>query len=212
MAKTSPVLIIALVLVVALIFGMWNPFNWKLLNEPQSFAGIGVTVYYADGTESTFKSDGFSIFPLTIFDGAQEVSRIRVSVYAQISMEGTISSWSFTGNYKVTIYTKSTNIFCGTLADESLGNPSGTTWADGENKEFYARDHNAGEIEDTIFTRPSGDFVMKITVQMTELAFVFEDGNTESVTTMGPVTGTWEFRYSDSGISSVSLSIGTTII
>lgn len=175
-------------------------------------AGLGVTIEYADGTEKTFKSDGSSIFPLTIFDGGAEVTKIQVNVYAQISMVGTITSWSFTGTYKVTIFTKVTNIFCGTLAEESLGNPSGSTWADDEQKEFYTRDHNAGEIEAVISSRPSGNFVMKITVQMTELAFVFEDGKTESVTTMGPVTGTWEFAYSDSGISSVSLSIGTTKI
>lgn len=218
MAKISPMLLVAVVIVVALVmapqlmggFGDiigrgWD--TWRDLfngtgdgmngngdNGLSGSSGLGLTVYYEDGTEKTFDVPKQTpLLPLAISDGGGAVSHIEIFLKVYLQYEGTLQSWNAEALVNVAIK-KGTSTKVGQFRSwviEENGNSWGT-----EAKQIGRKTIAAGEIESATLAHGVGNYNLAFIFDLT-MQVKFTDGTTD-VDGASDVT-TWNYEYAVQG-------------
>ena len=132
MAKTSPMTIIAVIVVVAILAGgsLITAFSdlfgqgWETWQDLWDFGdvsgqtgqtvGVGITIHYADGTTEEYEpKDEYKLIPLTVLLGEKEIESIEFFASCKILYSGTLdtvwASGEFTAEnakWETTIYSE----------------------------------------------------------------------------------------------------------
>lgn len=226
---------IALVLIATIIFGgpilegfgdlfdqAWN--LWRNLwgdltdGDGQSFSTFAVTLHYTDGTSRTIEPEGATfLLPLFISDEGGQIDWIAIMSKVTVFHRGYVDAWDLDGNFKSKINADAIATQVNGMYEETTYTESGPSWNNGETKSVYQATYLATEIEQ--FLRANGQTTGYYTFvfggRLDLLTLSFDDGNSESVGYLPPhsnvpaYTCEWNFRFGDSGIDSVSITIAT---
>lgn len=164
------------------------------------YSGLGLTIYYVDGTKRDFKPTSLTVVPLEIFDGGGAVSKVEVKVYVKPVTTEPATQWTVNGKLTV-CYEQGSEWALQTLEDwteirretETITASKSEAWASGVEKQVYTSSIVASHIEGIVAAFGDGDYRMSFVCDV-DLAFSFQDGTTE--TKSAEATTTWRFEYS----------------
>lgn len=176
-----------------------------------SFSTIGLKLTYADGTEKDFNLEDFSLFPLTILDGGQEV--IAIMPYIRTTVEHTITdvdSWRYElTDYDGQVVNMDTLESAYIFQDETRMLEQPTTWTSGQYEDLAPHFWSTQEFEALILEHEElgtgGNYELRLNVDVR--VTLFANGAEFSETGSGSTT--WSFVWDGEGITSLSVIVAT---
>mgnify|MGYP001031849833 CR=1 FL=1 len=227
MAKQSPIVIIGLIVVVALLMGgtiltgfsdllgdLWDTWSdlWDIddvtngdnetstLNPSNSFGYVGLEIHYKDGTVEDAKAESYSILPLSIMHSGKQISFIIARLYATMEYDGTITSSTAHIGFYAHIKGYTDKIF-------NIDETPSVTFTSGTEKELRSVTITEAQIDAACNGFSDGNYVL-VFVSNVLIDATFDDGKTDSASYHAE--SEWSFGYSTSGITALSLRITTT--
>jgi len=196
---------------------IWRPFTPSngtdnaTINSVTGSSGVGLKIYYEDGTSETFTPDSlqaYTIFPLLIRDpwASKTVSKLELLVSVTAAWEGTMTAWEMNLNIKETLLTH-------VIMDRQNFAYKGTTvLQSGVERTFVIGTVTASEIEGTlkILGNTAGTYHLMLDLYDSTFSATI-DGIVYSKSGLSAET-VWEFEYKTGALLSVSMLFSTRTI
>jgi len=186
------------------LWDLWGQFFGDGNGASAQTVGVGVKLYYADGTIEEFEpKDAYALMPLQVVLGEKEVDAIEFFASCKIVYTGELTNVAITGTMNTHLHPSEVSIRSQPIS-KTITNPSASgTWFGFADMKVFA-----SEIEDAV--PHFGMTSVMAEIEITELKVTLASGetktftgNAESGVTVWVLTGT---------VESVSLQIDSTIL
>jgi hypothetical protein len=171
-------------------------------------------ISYMDGTNKTFKNEGLSLFPLTIYDNTANVSFVSYAVNLHLSFSSDVKDVQVVLRDRLWLWKSSTSgdhpdAHIGDFIDKTYGAKTFTEWISGETKNIARNTFTAQELESFVrskSTESGYNFAISWNPKLDVTAH-FKDGNTDVQSTRDQQVARWNFGISASHITSMDIQL-----